>query len=293
MTTFTTSVRRALPAQFWLGLALIATFWPISWARIPPLNEFAFWPLWVGYILAVDGLVFSLSGTSLLARSRRAFLGLFLASAPLWWAFEWINEFTQNWHYLGAERYSPFWYFVVASWHFTVVVPAVLETAELVLASLRLDRFRRRSRLRITARLLIGSLLFGAASLLAMMLWPRYAFPLTWTSLFFILDPINYRMGRPSLFGWLESGDWRPMLALSAAGLICGWFWEMWNVFAWPKWYYTVPFVGAYKIFEMPILGYSGYLPFALEVYAGYHFLASLLPIGRVRVFPVTTANEG
>ncbi len=31
------------------------------------------------------------------------------------------------------------------------------------------------------------------------------------------------------------------------------------------KWIYEVPFVSRFKIFEMPVLGYAGYLPFGLE----------------------------
>jgi hypothetical protein len=42
-------------------------------------------------------------------------------------------------------------------------------------------------------------------------------------------------------------------------------FWEMWNSLSCPKWVYTVPFVSRFKLFEMPILGYAGYLPFGLE----------------------------
>ena len=29
-------------------------------------------------------------------------------------------------------------------------------------------------------------------------------------------------------------------------------------------------------IFEMPLLGYGGYLPFALELYAVYHFVVGV-----------------
>jgi hypothetical protein len=47
----------------------------------------------------------------------------------------------------------------------------------------------------------------------------------------------------------------------------------MWNYNAMSKWYYTVPFVGFGKVFEMPILGYLGYLPFGWEVYALYHLV--------------------
>jgi hypothetical protein len=49
------------------------------------------------------------------------------------------------------------------------------------------------------------------------------------------------------------------------AALFCGWFWEMWNYYSLAKWEYAIPFVHRYEIFEMPILGYAGYLPFGLE----------------------------
>ena len=48
-------------------------------------------------------------------------------------------------------------------------------------------------------------------------------------------------------------------------------------MFALPKWYYTVPFFNFGKIFEMPILGYLGYIPFAWELYALYHFAWGVL----------------
>ena len=60
----------------------------------------------------------------------------------------------------------------------------------------------------------------------------------------------------------------------STAGLICGFFWELWNSQSLAHWVYTVPFVHDFKMFEMPILGYAGYLPFGLECVV----VASLLP---------------
>ena len=48
---------------------------------------------------------------------------------------------------------------------------------------------------------------------------------------------------------------------------MCGFFWEMWNACSYPKWVYHIPGVGFGKVFEMPILGYLGYLPFALELF--------------------------
>jgi hypothetical protein len=67
------------------------------------------------------------------------------------------------------------------------------------------------------------------------------------------------------VFSGLRSGDWRRPYLLALAALVCGLFWEMWNYGSLLKWVYDVPFVGRFKLFEMPLLGYFGYLPFGLE----------------------------
>jgi hypothetical protein len=74
--------------------------------------------------------------------------------------------------------------------------------------------------------------------------------------------------GRPSLMRFTADRDWRMVLILFAATLCCGFFWEMWNMYSWPKWIYTFPYLNQCKIFEMPVAGYLGYLPFGLEVWA-------------------------
>ena len=51
----------------------------------------------------------------------------------------------------------------------------------------------------------------------------------------------------------------------------------MWNFYAYPKWVYQVPFVDFWRIFEMPILGYGGYIPFSLELFALYHLIVGIL----------------
>ncbi len=48
--------------------------------------------------------------------------------------------------------------------------------------------------------------------------------------------------------------------------LFTGFWWEMWNYYSLPKWYYTIPYVGFRKIFEMPLLGYLGYPFFGLVI---------------------------
>ena len=67
------------------------------------------------------------------------------------------------------------------------------------------------------------------------------------------------------------------------SGLICGYFWEMWNWKILAHWQYSIPYVSRYYIFAMPILGYLGYLPFGLECLVIAFSVVGLLPgeIGR------------
>ena len=116
----------------------------------------------------------------------------------------------------------------------------------------------------------------GIISLILPFIFPKYAYPLVWLTFFFLLDPINYLHKQPSILGHIKNRKWVTPLSLLAAGIILGFLWEFWNYWAITKWYYDIPFVGFFKIFEMPILGYLGYFPFALELYAMYWFLRSL-----------------
>jgi hypothetical protein len=117
----------------------------------------------------------------------------------------------------------------------------------------------------------------GLAMFVASLVVPDYAFPLVWIGVFLFLDPLNALAGGKSLTAEVAVGRWDTVLTLFAAGLTCGFFWEMWNWQSMPKWVYEVPHVGGWKVFEMPILGYGGYFPFALEVYAVYHALHGVL----------------
>ena len=270
------------PIYGFLGLGLIAFGWPLSWLRpawLYPLTRHAFLFLWVGYILTVDAIVYARKGTSLWRRSRTRFLGLFAASAPAWWLFEFFNLYLRNWEYLGPREWSGFASFLVATVNFTVVTPAILETAELWGSARWVQQLGPGPRLSDSPRALTNMILLGVMAVVAVITAPRYAFPLVWISVYLITDPINYLRGRSSLIAFLRKGDWRPVMALWLAGLTCGFFWELWNYYAWPKWIYHVPFVGVFHLFEMPALGYGGYLPFAMEVYALYHLTLDLVGI--------------
>ncbi|NPA49236.1 MAG: hypothetical protein GXO20_04585, partial [Thermodesulfobacteria bacterium] len=117
------------------------------------------------------------------------------------------------------------------------------------------------------------SMLLGILSLVLPVAYPRYFFPLVWGSFVFLLEPVNHALGAPSLLAEWEHGSFRKFYLLLLAGLICGLLWEFWNFWATSKWIYTVPFVGRVKLFEMPVLGFLGFPPFAVECYVMMNFI--------------------
>jgi hypothetical protein len=49
--------------------------------------------------------------------------------------------------------------------------------------------------------------------------------------------------------------------------------WEFWNYWSGAKWVYAIPFFNFWKVFEMPLLGYLGFMPFALQCYLFWQLL--------------------
>ncbi len=271
------SLVNSWPVHGWLGLGLVAIFWTMNWSLSGLRTHWIFFPLWLGYCFTVDALVLLRKGDSMLTRSRRAYVELFLVSVPVWWLFELLNWRTQNWFYEGRQFFTDFQYAVLASVSFSTVIPAVFGTAELVSTFKWLKEVRPGLRIVPTQRNLLGFFVAGWLMLTLLFLWPLYFFPFLWLSVYFILEPLNVWLGYRSLAQYTAVGDWRPVWALWVSCIICSFFWEMWNFYSYPKWVYRVPFVNVLHIFEMPLLGYGGYLPFSLELYAIYHLVMGLL----------------
>lgn len=264
------------PRHGWLGLALIAVAWPLNWLWPGLRTHILFFPLWLGYALTVDALAYRRRGASLFSRDPRRYALLFVISAPAWWLFEALNLRTQNWHYVGREFFTDLQYGVLATLSFSTVMPAVFGATSWLASFPWVERFAHGPRIRPTPRTLWGFFFAGWAMLAFMLAFPRYGFPFLWLSVYFILEPVNAWLGNRTLLEFTQKGDWRPIAALWAGVWFTAFFWEFWNFYAYPKWVYTVPFVDFLHIFEMPILGYFGYWPFALELYALYHFVVGL-----------------
>jgi hypothetical protein len=265
----------------------LSHYWLV--AQIEPFYSSIYCFLWWSYIFAVDFAVCRLRGHSLLRDQPREFLFLAIWSVPVWLVFEMANLRLQNWYYVMSP-YGFSWgtlYLVLA---FATVLPGIFETTSLVLALI--EKFVSGGRIRgrpfAVSRLNIGlQLALGGAMLALMLAFPRNCFCLVWGFAYFLTDSICYWVRRAeknhagrSLLGQLAAGDNTRLVALLVAGFICGGLWEAWNLGARTKWIYSVPFFDEMKLGEMPLLGFLGFPPFALECYATVNFL-SLLRDGR------------
>jgi hypothetical protein len=264
---------RKFPAWGWTALAWTTVWWIIAWTRFPcfaSVQQHTFTPLWLGYIAVVNALTFARSGRCLLTHEPRRMVELFAASAFFWWFFEYLNRFVQNWHYTGIENFSPWEYALFATPAFATVMPAIMSTAELLESLTPEGRLTRGFKFGTSdtdvTKLGGGFLLVIACMGLAGIgVRPDFLYPLLWLAPLFILTSLKSLRGEPTIFSPLRTGDWRRLAVLSLAALICGFFWEMWNWMSFAKWIYLVPFVGEGKVFEMPVLGFAGYLPFGWE----------------------------
>jgi len=247
-------------------LAKIEPFW--SWHT--PIA-------WTGYILFVDGVVWHRRGSSLLRDNRAEALFIAIAGIPMWVVFELYNKYTlHNWYYIGLPevllvRYAGY------AWAFATISLGLIETAELV-GSMR-DRRAPPYRRDLPPRVPLGiegwtSVLLGALLLLIPIVYPStwLAAPV-WLGFIFLLDPLNGAVGAESIRGDLRERHRGRLINLLAAGLICGFLWEFWNFWARARWIYNVPVPPHVKIFEMPIAGFAGFPPFAVECFVMYVFI--------------------
>jgi len=259
----------SFPWWGWLGVISGSLFWILAWTRFPwfdGLQPHTFFPLWLSYILVINALCFRQTGRCMLIDRSRFFLILFPVSAAFWWFFEYLNRFVQNWYYTGVH-YGALKYFCLATLSFSTVLPAVLGTREWIAGFSWIQKGFNGvwplaiSRPKIAAWI---TLILSAAGLAGIGVWPDYIFALLWISPLLIIVALQVLMGPRHVLSDIVAGDWRQVVSAAFAALVCGLFWEMWNFWSLAKWQYTVPLVHRFQIFEMPLLGFAGYLPFRI-----------------------------
>lgn len=279
--------RRTFPWWGWMGLAFVAAGWMLAWTEgaVPPeWRRHTFTPLWLGYVLVVNGLVYIRTGASPLTHRTGWFLTLFPVSAAFWWLFEHLNQFVDNWYYTGVVATGDWDYFLQATLPFSTVLPAVASTGSWLATFPRLDRMALPA-MRGHPALAWVALLGGAIALAGIGIRPAILFPALWLGPLLVFVALQQLLTGETLLAPIANGDWRPLLQSALAGLVCGFFWELWNYGSAAKWHYSIPYVQRFQLFEMPLLGYAGYLPFGVECALVMDFVAKLSKKGTHTIF--------
>ncbi len=261
-----------------IGLVLLLGGTAGSLAGLEWVRTWYYQFAWWGYILIVDAVIQWRSGDSLIVNRRSTFWVLCFVSAAFWFGWELVNLRLHNWHYIGVPRQA--WQrWPGAFIAYATVLPGIFSTYEL-LQVLGVNPWSRIRPLRRPEKLYPYFLAIGTISFVLPLVWPRLFFPLVWVALVFLLEPLNHRAGVKSLLGYWQKGDLSPLARLLLAGLVCGLLWEGWNFLSGARWAYTIPYLAHPKLFAMPLAGFGGFPPFAVECYV-FFATVSILRGGR------------
>ncbi len=266
-----------------LGLGIVVVAEALLFLRVEVVTIWFTPIVWTGYILFADSLVLARTGRSLIVSRTREFVLMLWLSILIWLMFEVYNLRLMNWYYVGLPAVA--WQRNLGyAWAFATIFPGIFETTEVLEAFFPFDRLRT-PRFTFSRNWLILSVIVGLLFVAVPPLLPtgisRYLFGFVWIGFIFLVDPINRWLGAPSLLRDWENGQPGRTYALLLAGAVCGLLWEFWNYWAHTKWIYAVPILSELKIFEMPVLGFLGFPPFAVECYVLYNFAKRLLRVER------------
>jgi hypothetical protein len=268
---------RAFPWWGWLGVIILAAGWILSWnyrfewfpalpSRIQVQVSYA--PIWAGFILLMNALCVKRSGHSPMTDHPLAYAATFPVSSLFWWFFEYLNRYVWNWYYLGISTIGAAEYTFYATICFASVLPGVcavaawLHTFPVFADEVYSDMARVNLRKPYWCAFL-GAL--AAIGLLGIVFFPDYAYPFLWISPMAVFLLVQFLMKEPCVLDSFSRGNWSLFIRFALASLVCGFCWETWNYFALAKWVYSVPWVHRFQVWEMPLIGFGGYLPFGVE----------------------------
>jgi len=267
--------RAAFPLYGYAGLVALVAAELLLFRGVEPVATY-FTPIaWTAYILLTDAAVFNVRGESRLRSHPGEFAWTAFWSVPLWLLFEAYNWRLENWMYVGMPE--ALWEQALGStWAFATIIPALVETADLLEALGWFERATARG-WRFFLRWRRATAAVGALFLVVPLVAPRataaYLFALVWLGFAFLLEPVNYARGHDSLLRDLERDRGQRLYCLFAAGFFCGLLWEFWNYWASARWVYVFPMFQQWKVFEMPVAGYLGFPAFAVECSALLNFV--------------------
>jgi len=251
----------------WVTGAIVTLIGIAATARlIPALADYTYPLVWWGALLLIDAWNERRVGRSLWRGSARHFLLITVPTSVLYWLlFELLNLASPQWRYRGnIESVAGQSLFGFVS--FATVIPIMVEAYWLVMGTICPP-----GAIALKVREWKAASIITGLLLLAVPLWNRVVWfnQGMWVAPALVLLP----------FTAVQSCDAkrRFLLGVVLAGLLAGFSWELINNWAPTHWEYLI-LPRAPHLFEMPVAGYLGFIPFGLATAMVYQWQLRLRP---------------
>ena len=275
-----------LPIWFWTGSVIWSVSLFLLWGKFDSITwflKFVDIALWWSFAMMIDGWVYVRSGgVSLIGTRPRELAGIAVASVLGWMVFEYFNFFVhRNWYYpisYQLPRAEFLCYSMIAS---TAVFPISFEFYSLfnTFGNFK-NKYSQGFKIVLPNWLKLSVLGLCLVVMFLINFHPDKLFLAVWFAPLLIFAILLDRMKIWTPFTEVKNGNWSPLMLIALSWVAAGLCVECWNYFSAVHpvglpptsnntlyWRYSVPYVNVAHLFEMPILGYLGYLPYG--VYAG------------------------
>ncbi|MBI9069228.1 MAG: hypothetical protein JEZ09_18165 [Salinivirgaceae bacterium] len=288
--------KEKLPLWFWIGMLLFVTTALIMWGKFSQpkiIINFSVIPLFWGFSFIIDGLVYRRnSGNSIISNMPRTIIGIGIASISGWLIFEYLNFFVNdNWYYPMADLVTTSEFYVYALVGSTGLMPMAFEMYSLLNTFKGLQhRYSFGRKITLPRKLQYAILLFTLGITFIIGYFPNQMFFIIWLAPLIIFSILLDILGLWTPFKPIaQKGDWTPLALICLAEFIMGFLCEFWNylsAFHNPLlthnpdyWVYSIPYVNILHVFEMPMLGLFGYIPFGAYIWVWWIVVAFTLNI--------------
>lgn len=283
------------PIWFWVGLIgwgvslfllmtrAIKPVWLLHWSDVP-----LFW----GLALMIDGWVYIRNGgKSLISEVPQEVIGIGVASVSGWMYFEFLNFFVDDdWYYPRGNIISREQFLLEACIISSGLMPVAFEWYTLFKTFPALsNRFDNGFKIICPEWLKTVALVVSLGGLLCAGLFPNLFFFSLWLTPPLLLVVVLDMLGIWTPVRAIGQGNWTPSLLFALTYFAEGLCLEGQNYLSaihndqvniWTQaplyWQYSLPYVDKFKLFEMPILGFLGYLPFGLYCWFWWIAFATL-----------------
>ncbi len=279
-------VRVKWPLWFWIGLAAWGASVFLLWTKSNEPLWFLHWsdfPLFWGLVLMIDGWTYRRNGgKSIISERPQEMVGIGVSSAMGWMLFEYLNFFVDdNWYYPFGniiDREMFLLYAIVIS---TGLLPLSFVFYELFNSfNVFRNRYTKGPKIILPELLKTSLIVICLASLLGAGLYPDALFFSLWLTPAMLIGLVLDKLGIWTPIRSIGQGNWRPSMVFALTYLAAGLCLECENYFsgihngrevtftqAPAYWQYNLPYVNDYHLFEMPVVGFFGYMPFSIYVW--------------------------